>query len=196
MEEVSKDIVKQLRVNDRIIAREVRLVGEKGEQLGVMPLIQAREVAKKHNLDLVEVAPTSVPPVCRLLDYGKFKYEQAKKEHQARKSQKVSLLREVRLRPKIGIHDFEAKARTAKKLLTEGDKVKVTLMFRGREATHPELGWKVLQRMVASLSDIASLERQPIMEGRRMNIILAPASSKAKVKVETKETQNAETKNS
>jgi len=196
LEEVSKDIVKQLRVNDRIIAREVRLVGEKGEQLGVMPLIQAREVAKKHNLDLVEVAPTSVPPVCRLLDYGKFKYEQAKKEHQARKSQKVSLLREVRLRPKIGIHDFEAKARTAKKLLTEGDKVKVTLMFRGREATHPELGWKVLQRMVASLSDIASLERQPIMEGRRMNIILAPASSKAKVKVETKETQNAETKNS
>jgi len=171
-------------------------VGEKGEQLGVMPVIQAREMARKHNLDLVEVAPTSVPPVCRLLDYGKYKYEQAKKEQQARKSQKVSLLREVRLRPKIGVHDFEFKARTARKLLTEGDKVKVTLMFRGREATHPELGWKVLQRMVESLSEVASLERRPIMEGRRMNIILAPTSSKGKAKEEVKENQNAETKNS
>jgi translation initiation factor IF-3 len=193
-EEVSKDIIKQLRVNERIIAKEVRLVGEKGEQLGIMPLIQAREVARKHNLDLVEVAPTSVPPVCRLLDYGKYKYEQAKKEQQARKSQKASLLREVRLRPKIGIHDFEAKARTARKLLTEGDKLKVTLMFRGREATHPELGWKVLQRMVEVLSDVSSLERQPVMEGRRMDIILAP-SSKAKVKEEVKEAQDAKNQN-
>jgi len=196
LEEVSKDIIKQLRVNERIIAREVRLVGEKGEQLGVMPLIQAREVARKHSLDLVEVAPTSVPPVCRLLDYGRYKYEQAKKEQQARKSQKVSALREVRMRPKIGIHDFEAKARTARKLITEGDKLKVTLMFRGREATHPELGWKVLQRMVESLSDIASLERQAVMEGRRMNIILAPTGVKPKVKEEAKEAQNAETQNS
>ena len=194
-EEVRKNIVKQLRVNERIIAKEVRLVGEKGEQLGIMPLVQAREVAKKQNLDLVEVAPTSVPPVCRLLDYGKYKYEQAKKEQQARKSQKVSLLREVRLRPKIGTHDFEFKARTARKLLTDGDKVKLTLMFRGREATHPELGWKVLQRMVESLSEIASLERQPIMEGRRMNIILAPSGSKAKVKEEVKETEDAENQN-
>jgi translation initiation factor IF-3 len=193
-EEVRKDIVKQLRVNERIIAKEVRLVGEKGEQLGIMPLVQARETARKQNLDLVEVAPTSAPPVCRLLDYGKYKYEQAKKEQQARKSQKVSLLREVRLRPKIGIHDFDAKARTARKLLTEGDKVKVTLMFRGREATHPELGWKVLQRMVESLNDISSLERQPIMEGRRMNIILAPGSPKAKAKEEGKEEAKEETK--
>lgn len=161
-----------------------------------MTLADAREVAKKHNLDIVEVAPTSVPPVCRLLDYGKYKYEQAKKEQQARKSQKVSLLREVRLRPKIGTHDFEAKARTARKLLSEGDKLKVTLMFRGREATHPEVGWKVLQRMVESLSDVGSLERQPVMEGRRMNIILAPAGAKAKAKEEEKEAQNAETENS
>jgi len=191
-----KDIIKQLRVNERIIAREVRLVGEKGEQLGVMPLVQAREVAKKQSLDLVEVAPTSVPPVCRLLDYGKFKYEQQKKEQQARKTQKVSLLREIRLRPKIGIHDFEAKARIAKKLLVDGDKVKVTLMFRGREITHPELGWKILQRMAESLSDVASLERRPIMEGRRMDIIMAPAGSKPKVKVETKETENAKNQDS
>lgn len=195
MEEVSKDIIKELRINERITAKEIRLVGEKGEQLGIIPVDQAREVARKHNMDLVEVAPTSVPPVCRLLDYGKYKYEQAKKEHQARKSQRVSLLREVRLRPKIGAHDFEAKARTARKLLADGAKVKVTLMFRGREVTHPELGWKVLQRMVESLSDVASLERQPSMEGRRMDVILAPASSKAKVKAEMKEAQNAEAQN-
>jgi len=194
LEEVTKDIIKKLRVNERITAKEVRLVGEKGEQLGIMPLIQAKETARKRNLDLVEVAPTSVPPVCRLLDYGKYKYEQAKKEQQARKSQKVSMLREIRLRPKIGIHDFESKARTARKLLNEGDKVKVTLMFRGREATHPELGWKLLQRMVETLNDISTLERQPIMEGRRLNIILAPGSSKAKSKEEAKEETKEETK--
>ena len=116
MEEVSKDIIKQLRINERIIAREVRLVGEKGEQLGVMPLSQALEIARKHNLDLVEVAATVEPPVCRLLDYGKYRYEQAKKEREVRRSQRVSLLREVRLRPKIDSHDFEAKARIANKL--------------------------------------------------------------------------------
>ena len=189
MEEVSKDIIKQLRVNERIITREVRLVGEKGEQLGIMPLIQARETARKQNLDLVEVAPTAVPPVCRLLDYGKYKYEQTKKEREARKSTKISLLRQVRMRPKIGDHDFEAKVRTARKLLTDGDKVKVTIMFRGREITHPDLGWKLLQRASESLSEIASPERQPAIEGRQLNIILAPtASLKAKIKEEAKET--------
>ena len=105
-----------------------------------MPLYQARDVAKNHNLDLVEVAPTATPPVCRLLDYGKYKYEQAKKEREARKGTKTVEVREVRLRPKIGTHDFDAKARLAKKLLDGGDKVKVTIQFRGREITHPELG--------------------------------------------------------
>jgi len=156
-----------------------------------MPVLQARELAKKANVDLVEVAPTSVPPVCRLLDYGKFKYEQQKKEQQARKSQKVLLQREIRLRPKIGIHDFEAKARVAKKLLADGAKVKVTLMFRGREITHPELGRAVLARMSEALSDVATQERQPLMEGRRMDIIMAPIAAKPKVKVEAKETENA-----
>jgi len=121
-------------------------VGEKGEQLGVMPLEQAREVARKQNLDLVEVAATAVPPVCRLLDYGKYKYEQAKKEREARRSQRVSLLKEVRLRPKIGDHDFEAKARLAKKLLEGGDKVKVSVLFRGREITHPDIGFEVAKQ--------------------------------------------------
>ena len=143
---VNRNIIKELRVNERIRGKEVRLVGDKGEQLGIMALYQAREVAQKHNLDIVEVAPAAVPPVCRLMDYGKFKYLQTKKEREARKSQKLSLLREVRLRPKIGQHDFDAKARSAKKLLEGGDKVKVTIMFRGRENTHPELGFNLLKR--------------------------------------------------
>jgi len=192
LEEVNKDIIKQLRVNERIRTREVRLVGEKGEQLGIMPLFEAREVAKKANLDLVEVAPTSVPPVCRLLDYGKYKYEQSKKERESKKTQKVSLLREVRLRPKIGTHDFDSKARAANKLLNDGNKVKITVMFRGREITHPELGWKLLQRMAESLKDVAVIDQQPSMEGRRMNLILSSsATRKARAKEEIKEVQNA-----
>jgi translation initiation factor IF-3 len=160
-----------------IRGREVRLVGDKGEQLGVMPLYQAREVAEKAGLDLVEVAPTAVPPVCRLMDYGKFKYVQTKKEREARKSQKVVLLREVRLRPKIGEHDFDAKSRTAHKLLEDGDKVKITIMFRGRENTHPELGIKLLQRMAGTLSDVSTVEKEPVREGARLHAILAPLPS-------------------
>lgn len=146
-----------------------------------MPLSQARETARKHNLDLVEVAATAVPPVCRLLDYGKYKYEQDKKEREARRNQRVSLLREVRLRPKIGDHDFVSKARIAKKLLANGDKVKVTVMFRGREITHPDIGWKLLQRMSETLKEVAFVERQPKLEGKRMHIILID-SQKTKTK--------------
>ncbi len=151
-----------------------------------MPLAQARELARKANLDIVEVAPTSVPPVCRLLDYGKFKYEQQKKEQQAKKNQKVTQLKEIWLYVKIGDHDFEAKARTARKLLNNGAKVKLTLKFKGREMAHPELGLKVLKRMVETLSEVATLDRQPVMEGRRMNVIVAPIGSKPKVKAEAK----------
>jgi len=149
-----------------------------------MPLDQAREVARNRGLDLVEVAPTATPPVCRLLDYGKYKYEQAKKEREARKGQKIVLLREVRLRPKIGDHDFDAKARLAKKLLDAGDKVKVTILFRGREVTHPEIAWKLLQRMAETLKDTATVEGQPLMEGRRMHVVMAPIISQ-KAKSET-----------
>lgn len=158
-------------------------MGEKGEQLGIMPLFQAREIAEKQNLDLVEVAATAVPPVCRLLDYGRYKYEQAKRERETKKSQKVSLLREVRLRPKIGDHDFEAKARLARKLLDGGDKVKVTILFRGREITHPEIGWRLLQRMAESLKEVASVDGQPAMEGRRMNVVLTPMTARSAKKV-------------
>lgn len=165
---------------------EVRMVGDKGEQLGIMPLFQAREIAEKQGLDIVEVAPQAVPPVCRLMNYGKFKYEQEKKEQGARKHQKIALLREIRLRPKIGDHDFNAKARSVRKLLGEGNKVKVTVMFRGREITHPDLGYKLLQRMIEMVKDTAGLERQAVMDGKRMDVILSPVpTQKVKPKEET-----------
>lgn len=189
-----EEIVKKLRTNENIRAKDVRLVGEKGEQLGIMPLYQAREVAKKDSLDLVEVAPTAVPPVCRLMDYGRFRFEQTKKEREAKRSQKVSLLREVRLRPKIGAHDFAAKVRTVKKLLEEGNKVKTTVLFRGREITHPELALGLLQKIVDSFEEEVTLEGRPAIYGRRMNVVLVPtAKMKARVKEKVQEGQNAQT---
>ena len=150
-----------------------------------MTLEQAREAARRQNLDLVEVAPTATPPVCRLLDYGKYKYEQDKKERQLRRAQRIALLREVRMRPAINNHDFEAKTRLAVKLLGEGDRVKITVMFRGREITHPEIGWRLLQRAAESIKEIASVDRQPILEGKRMSVIFSPMSTqKAKEKEE------------
>ena len=166
-------------------------MGEKGEQLGIMPRYQALETARKQGFDLVEVAPTAVPPVCRLLDYGKYKYEQAKKERELKKGQRVSLLREVRFRPSIDDHDFEAKVRTIKKLLDEGDKVKVTIRFRGREITHPELGWKLLQRVSEALQGTVAIARQPLIEGKSMTVILAPLTSKTKTGEGVKESQSA-----
>jgi translation initiation factor IF-3 len=159
-----------------------------------MPLYQAREFAKKQGLDLVEVAPMAVPPVCRLMDYGKFKYQQTRKERETKKTQKLSLLREVRLRPKIGEHDFEAKARAAKRLLEGGDKVKLTIMFRGRENAHPELGLRLLEKMSDSLKEIASIERQPIKEGARLHLILVPQPSAVKTKVKEEEKQEEDAK--
>ena len=178
MEEVNKDIIKKLRVNERITARTVRLVGQKGEQLGIMPLKQALETAAKYNLDLVEVAPTADPPVCRLLDYGKYRYEQEKREREARRNQRVPLLRQVRLRPKIDNHDFDAKVRLVGKLLGEGDKVKVVVIFRGREITHPEIGYRLLQRTLETLKEVASAENQPSLEGRGMSMVLSPVTAK------------------
>ena len=159
-----------------------------------MALEQAREVARNNNLDLVEVAATAVPPVCRLLDYGKYKYEQAKKGREAKKSQKVTMLREVRLRPKIGDHDFQAKVRLGRKLLDGGDKVKVTVMFRGREITHPEIAWRLLQRMAELLQDIASVEGQPLMVGRRMNVVMVPLSAQKAKKVGEQKSNKVEEK--
>ncbi len=195
MLEVDKHIFKELRINNRIMAREVRLVGEAGEQLGVMPTSQALDLARRSSLDLVEVAPTAVPPVCRVLDYGKYKYEQTKKEQKSKKGQKAFLLRQIRIRPKIGAHDFEAKARSASKLLVGGDKVKVAVIFRGREITHPELGWRLLKRMSETIGEAGVLEGQPIFDGKQMSIMLVP-SAKTKVKEEKKEAVNAKAQES
>ncbi len=152
--------------------REVRLIGEQGEQLGIVPTMEALQIARDRALDLVEVAPTAVPPVCRLLDYGRFKYEQEKKDREARKNQKLVLLKEVRLRPKTDEHDIEFKAKRIERFIEEGDKVKVTLRFRGREMAHPNVGRQLLEVMLDRLKDVAVVERMPLLEGNTMTMIL------------------------
>ena len=166
------------------------MIADGGEQLGVMPLADARRIANERDLDLVEVAPGAEPPVCRLLDFGKFRYAQAKKERQASKAQRsTGGLREIRLRPRIGQHDIDFKIRAVKKLLEEGNKVKVLVIFRGREIAHPELGKQLLDSVIESLGDAAKVERAMGLEGRSMTVIL---SSGKQIKGE----KNAETKNS
>ena len=156
------------------------IIGENGERVGVIPLPEAIQRARDAGLDLVEVAPNAVPPVCRLLDYGKFKYEQAKKERESRKQQHASVLREIRMRPKIDTHDLEMKARNAEKFLKSGDKVKVTVMFRGREMVHPEIGRALLDRVADQLKEVSVIEKPPNMEGRFLSTILAPGHTKAR----------------
>lgn len=143
-------------------------------------------MARKQGLDLVEVAATASPPVARILDYGKYRYAQEKKEREQRKSQKVINIREMRLRPKIGDHDFDAKVRIVHKLLEEGDKVRIVVMFRGREVTHADLGIKLLQRAVDSLKGVAGIEKQPILDGKRLTMVITPLPAQAH-KTETKE---------
>lgn len=181
------DITKELRVNREIRAREVRLIGETGAQLGIFPLEKALRIASERNLDLVEVAPNAVPPVCRLLDYGRYRYEQTKKERKARKSQKGGTVKEIRIRPRVKDHDLETKIRIARKLLEEGDKVKVLVFFRGRESAHPELGLKLLQKVADSLKDVGGLEGEPSSDERFMSLVLSPVSSKQPKKVEVEE---------
>lgn len=158
----------------------VRVITDEGEQLGVMSLRDALNLANERATDLVEVAPNAEPPVCRLLDFGKYKYAQTKKERESRKGQKSSDLREVRFRPTTGEHDIETKSRTILKLLGEGNKVKVSVQFRGRSITHQELGFNMLKRVAANFQDQAKLERAPSMEGRMLSIILAPGLTPAK----------------
>ena len=167
----------------------MRLIGENGEQLGVMPTRKALEVAREHGLDLVQVAATSEPPVCRILDYGRYRYEQTKKERKARQGQKASLLKEIRIKPRVHEHDLETKIRLAKRLLDEGDKVKVSIVFKGREIAHPELGLRALQKIADSLKDIAGIDGSPLLEGRMMHLIFTPISHKsAKTPKEKEET--------
>src|SRR5512140_3896903 len=162
------------RTNRRIKAREVRVVGPDAEQLGVLPIDQALARAQELGMDLVEVSPTAKPPVCKIMDYGKFKYLEKKKQNEAKKKQVVVQLKEVKLRPRTEEHDYDVKIRKVREFLGESNKARITVMFRGREMSHKELGQKVLQRIIEELRDVAVIESAPRMEGRQMFMILAP----------------------
>jgi translation initiation factor IF-3 len=162
-------------VNERIRAREVRLIDENGEMLGVMPSGRALDIARERNLDIVEVSPNAMPPVCKLMDYGRYKYEQAKKENEARKNQKTITLKEIRMRPRTDDHDIQVKTRKIQEFLAEGDKVRVSVQFRGAEMRHPDIGRKLLDSIAEVLKGTVTIERSPSMEGRMMSMIVSRA---------------------
>lgn len=171
-------ISKDMMVNDGIRAREVRLIGANGDQLGIKTRQEALEIATRANLDLVLVAPNAKPPVCRIMDYGKFRFEQQKKDKEARKNQKIINLKEVRLSPTIDEHDFNTKLRNARKFLEKGDKVKASIRFKGRAITHKGIGQKVLDRFSSECADLSTIESHPKMDGRSMFLVLAPKNEK------------------
>lgn len=161
-----------MRINSRIRVREVRVIGEAGEQLGVLTTQDAIKRAEEAGLDLVEVAPTAVPPVCRIIDYSKYKYEQEKREKEARKKQRVIHIKEVRMGPKIGEHDYQFKLRNLEDFLKRGDKVKVTMMFRGREMAHVDIGRKIFDRLASDISAMGEIEESPRLEGRIIGMVI------------------------
>jgi translation initiation factor IF-3 len=162
------------RMNEDIRVREVRLIDENGDNRGVVPIAEALARAVAAGLDLVEISPDADPPVTKVLDYGKFKYQEQKKAAEARKRQKIVEIKEIKMRPSIDDHDYDVKMRSIKRFFDDGDKVKVTLRFRGRELSHQELGWQVLQRVKADTEPLAKVESEPRMEGRQMVMVLAP----------------------
>ncbi len=174
----------QTRVNERIRVPEVRLIGEDGQQVGVLKLEDALTYARERDLDLVEVAGDAKPPVCRVLDYSKYKYEQAQKQKAARKHQQQIVIREIKLRPKIAINDYNTKKGHVVRFLNHRDKVKVTIMFRGREMAHPERGEMLLQRLAEDLGELAIVEQRPLQDGRNMTMMLGPGKTAGAPKVE------------
>ena len=162
------------RINDAIEAEQVLLVGSNGKKEGVMALEEARRIADERGLDLVEVSPTAEPPVCKILDYGKFKYQEQKKANEARKRQKTISIKEIKMRPNIDTHDYDFKMRAMTRFLKEGDKVKVSLRFRGREMAHPHLGQQLLEKVCDEVEELAKVESKPRMEGWQMFMVLAP----------------------
>jgi translation initiation factor IF-3 len=162
------------RINEEIGVMRLRLVDERGQMVGVVGRAEALTMAAQAGLDLVEIAPNADPPVCKILDYGKFKYEEQKKKNEARKKQKVIEVKEIKLRPSIDDHDYEVKMRSMNKFIEEGDKVKVTMRFRGRELAHQELGMDVLMRVRDDLDKVAKIEQHPRMEGRQMTMVMSP----------------------
>jgi len=171
-------IAKDMMVNDGIRARELRLIDQNGEQLGVKSKAEALQIAERANLDVVLVAPNAKPPVARIMDYGKFRFEQQKKDREARKKQKVINIKEVRLSPTIDVNDFNTKLRNARKFLEKGDKVKASIRFKGRAITQKEIGQKVLDRLAEETADLATVEQKPKMDGRSMFLVLAPKNDK------------------
>ena len=169
---------KQAQINDEIRAAEVRVIDETGEMRGVMSLDEALALAEQADLDLVNVSPNAEPPVCKILDYGKYRYEQQKKEKMAKKNQHVTEIKEIRLSPSIEDHDVDVKAKTAIKFLQDGDKLKVSLRFRGRERDYTQLGYEVMQKFAEIVSDYGVIEKEPKMEGRRMNMFMGPKKDK------------------
>ena len=167
-----------MRVNEEIDAPQVRLIGEDGEQLGIVPLAKALAVAEEAGLDLVEIAPMANPPVCKVMDYGKYRYQEQKKAHEARLKQKQIQVKEIKLRPGTDENDYQIKLRNLRRFLEEGDKAKVTLRFRGRELSHQELGMRQLERIREDLAEVGVVEQMPRLEGRQMVMIIAPKKSK------------------
>ena len=174
------------RINDRIHVNEVRLVGPAGEQVGIVRIEDALRLARESDLDLVEVAPMARPPVCKLMDYGKFKYEAAQKARESRKNQANLVIKEMKLRPKIDGHDYETKKGHVVRFLKAGDKVKITIMFRGREQSRPELGYNLLKKLADDVTEDGFVESQPKQDGRNMLMVLAPTRKKAEARAEQK----------
>nr|WP_281254237.1 translation initiation factor IF-3 [Mumia flava] len=179
-----------LRINDRIRASEVRLVGPNGEQVGIVRLDDALRLAQESDLDLVEVAPTARPPVCRLMDYGKFKYEAAQKARESRRNQTNTIIKEMKLRPKIDQHDYDTKKGHVERFLKQGDKVKITIMFRGREQSRPELGFRLLQRLAGDIEELGFIEAAPRQDGRNMTMVVAPHKKKSEARQEAKQAKD------
>ena len=161
-------------INEEILDKEVRLIGDQGEQLGIMSVVDALRIATEHELDLVKIAPGSNPPVCKIMDYGKFRFEQAKKEKEAKKNQRVIEIKEIRMSPGIDTNDFNTKLKNAQKFLNDGDRVKVSVRFRGREMAHTEIGAVLLKDFAAQCAEIANLDKAPKLEGRSMSMFLSP----------------------
>lgn len=179
-----KERMDEPRVNRRIRVPEIRVIGEDGEQLGIMPTIQALRRAESVSLDLVEVQPRAKPPVCKIMDYGKYKYEQSRKTAESKKKQQQIELKEVKFRPKTGEHDFDVKVKNLKRFLEKGNKGKVSVMFRGREIVHPDVGREMLNRVIQTLGDEAIVEQHPRLEGRQMVMIVAPGKGIKKAPVQ------------
>lgn len=164
----------RVRINEQIKVPEIRLIGADGAQVGVMPVKEALAMAAEANLDLVEVAPQANPPVCRIMDYGKYKYQQSKKQQEARRRQTIIQVKEIKVRPKIEEHDMAFKMKNARRFLGEGDKVKISVIFRGREIAHTDRGFRLLAQISETLGDIATVEQHPKLEGRNLSMIVTP----------------------